>query len=135
MPTPGRPTETYLKVELKGEWKRANMPLEIKLHRAFPGADVEAFAVQLENRVQRLLIIASKATVDPESGAVVVEDLAVARLPAESKGTKAAQPTMIRTERAVFKLNTRARAVTDLSNRTVLSVEFANGVQMRFDGP
>jgi RNA polymerase sigma factor (sigma-70 family) len=128
----GRPA--FLKVELKGEWKRVNTALEDKLRKALPGMDVEGFSIQVESRGQRLVIAANQAKV-LEDGRIRLEDCAVARLPAVPEGAKPGRATSIRSEHAIFKLDKPARTVTDLGTGKVLAVEFADGVRMNLQEP
>jgi hypothetical protein len=119
----------FLKVTLKGEWKRVNQGVEDKLRKAFPGMDVEGFAIQLEVRGQRLVAAANKALVQPD-GRIRLEDCAVARLPAAGDGAKAASATTVRSAHAVFQLGAPARTLADLGGGKIIAVEFADGVRM-----
>jgi RNA polymerase sigma factor (sigma-70 family) len=123
----GRPA--FLKVDLKGEWKRVDTALEDKLRKACPGVDVDGFSIKIECGRQRLVIAANTMTVQPD-GRIRFEDCVVARLPLARDGAKSGSPTTIRSEHALVKLENPAHTVTDLGTGTILAVEFADGVRM-----
>jgi hypothetical protein len=121
----GRPA--FLKVELKGEWKRVNTALEEAFRKAFRGMDVDGYSIKIEIRGQRLLLAANKAIIQPD-GRIRFDDCAVARLPVVQEGAKPGTATTIRSAHAIVQLEKPAQKVTDLG--TVLAVEFPDGVRM-----
>ena len=69
----------FFKFELKGEWKRVNVDLENKFRRAFPGLEVEALAIKIDLRSQRLVIGATNAVM--QDGRLRLTDCVLARVP------------------------------------------------------